>query len=102
MYIFSYTNVYILSKIKGVIKMQMQGTISQWGNGKAVRIPKKYLDFLGLEENDAVEISLSENTIMIKPTEHKPKSLKELFQGYEGDYKCTEWDTGVPVGREIL
>lgn len=80
--------------------MQMQGTISQWGNSKAIRLPKSYLDLLGLKENDKIEISLVENAIMIKPLSPKPKSLNELFQNYTGHYKCTEYDFGEDMGRE--
>lgn len=28
------------------------------------------------------------------------KSLEHLFKDYKGDYAPSEWDTGVPVGKE--
>ena len=28
------------------------------------------------------------------------KSLEDLFKDYKGDYVPSEWDTGVPVGKE--
>ena len=80
----------------------IEGTISTWGNGRAVRIPKALLDILGLKNNDKVEIAIVDNAITIKPTKPKPKSLVELFQDYTGDYKCTEWEIGEPVGREVF
>ena len=82
--------------------MTVEGTISTWGNGRAVRIPKALLDLIGLKDNDTVEISVVDNAITIKPTKPKPKSLAELFQGYTGDYKCTEWFADEPVGREVF
>jgi len=29
------------------------------------------------------------------------KSLEERFEGYSGDYRCSEADTGKPVGMEV-
>ena len=29
-------------------------------------------------------------------------SLNDLFKDYKGDYVPSEWDTGAPVGKEIL
>ena len=80
--------------------MQIQGTIKQWGNGKAVRLPKKYLDILGWQENDEIEMSLEGNGISIKLLSPKANSLDELFKGYKGNYKSTEIDFGEDVGRE--
>jgi DNA-damage-inducible protein J len=30
------------------------------------------------------------------------KSLKERIAGFQGDYSFEEWDTGAPVGQEVL
>ena len=35
-----------------------------------------------------------------KKRRHIP--LKERLKDYNGDYKAEEWDTGEPVGREVL
>lgn len=32
----------------------------------------------------------------------KHKTIDELFEGYEGDYKPEEIDWGEPVGKEIF
>ena len=77
---------------------RVEGIISPWGNEKAIRIPKNLLDLVGLKDNDKVEISVVDNAIIIKPVKPKPKSLVELFEGYAGDYKCTEWDIGESGG----
>jgi len=77
----------------------MNATISRWGNSNAVRLPKALTDALNLYENDAVQINIEGNAIVIR--KRRPASLLELFEGYDGDYKSKEWDTGVPVGREL-
>ena len=79
-----------------------EGTISNWGNGRAVRIPKYLLDLVGLKDNDAVDIVAVDNIITIKASQPKPNSLAELFQGYTGTYQPTEWDTGEPAGKEVF
>ena len=82
----------------------MMTTIQKWGNSQGVRLPKAILDALSLQENDAVEIVAENNSIIIKKAIRKrraQKSLEERFQNYTGNYQCTEWNTGKPVGKEV-
>jgi len=81
----------------------MYTTVQRWGNSNAVRIPKALLEAVQLAENDKVEITAQEGGIFIQPAKRKRriKSLEELFEGYEGDYICEEFDWGSPVGREV-
>jgi len=82
----------------------MYTTIQKWGNSQAVRLPKVILDTLFLQENDPVEITADSQAIVIKKAARKrraKKSLEERFADYTGDYQCTEWDTGKPVGKEV-
>jgi len=82
----------------------MMTTIQKWGNSQGVRLPKTILDELFLQENDQVEIVAENDSIIIKKATRKrraKKSLEELFAYYKGDYKCEEWDTGKPVGKEV-
>ena len=77
----------------------MNATIGKWGNSNAVRLPKALTDALNLRENDAVQINVEGNAIVIRKP--RPASLRELFEGYNGDTGSQEWDTGAPVGREV-
>ena len=82
----------------------MLTTIQRWGNSQGVRLPKPILDELLLQENDQVEIVAENDLIIIKKATRKRrarKSLEELFANYTGKYKCEEWDTGKPVGKEV-
>ena len=82
----------------------MLTTIQKWGNSQGVRLPKPILDELFLQENDQVELVTENETIIIKKATRKRRakvSLEELFANYKGDYKCEEWDTGKPVGKEV-
>jgi len=55
----------------------MEAVISKWGNSSAVRLPKPYLQKLGIKDNDTVKISMRDNIITIeKPL--KLYSFREL------------------------
>jgi len=82
----------------------MYTTIQKWGNSQAVRLPKNILEELFLQENDSVEITAVNDNIIIKKATRKrraKKSLEERFENYMGDYQCTEYDWGKPVGKEV-
>ena len=82
----------------------MMTIIQKWGNSQGVRLPKTILDALSLQENDAVEIVAENNSIIIKKATRKrraKKCLEERFKNYTGNYQCTEWETGKPVGKEV-
>lgn len=78
----------------------MLATIQKWGNSKGIRIPKKILDDLMFSENEVVEIKEFNGNILIQKTIKKYTNLDELFEGYTGNYKCSEYDFGKDVGRE--
>ena len=72
-------------------------TMQKWGTSLGVRIPKAILTNLGICENDKVEIQTYSSGILIKKA---LTDLDMLFEGYEGDYQCTEYDFGEDVGAE--
>ena len=75
--------------------------IQKWGNSQAVRLPKAILEMAELKENDQVELKVYDGTVIITPV-NRYKTLQERIAEYEGDYQCTEWDTGKPAGEEEL
>jgi len=90
----------------------MDAIISNWGNSSGVRIPKSYLDDLGIKENDTVDIGISGDVITIKKlTVRKRKTLEERFEEFYGtdfetaiannpyDFELIDW--GKPVGDEV-
>ena len=76
--------------------------IQKWGNSQGIRIPKNFLDELEIKEREQVEIILSpeDKSLIIRKPKHC-KTLRELFENYEGDYQCEEIEIGEPVGREV-
>ena len=81
----------------------MTTSIQKWGNSQGVRIPKYLLDAVKLTTNDEIDISVESDMLIIKKatptTTHK--TIKELFAGYDGDYKPQEIDWGGREGKEV-
>ncbi|MCL2571225.1 MAG: AbrB/MazE/SpoVT family DNA-binding domain-containing protein [Defluviitaleaceae bacterium] len=90
----------------------MTAVISKWGNSRGVRIPKPYLEDLGLKENDIVDIEMDGNVIIIKKASMRiSKSLEERFEDFygtdfdvaiaENPYNSPLVDWGKPTGEEV-
>jgi len=80
----------------------MQATIQKWGNSQGIRIPKAFLDALGMMENDIVELSrVDDNIIITKVKEETEVTLEKIFENYDGFYETEGYDWGAPVGKEV-
>ena len=84
----------------------MVTTIQKWGNSQGIRIPKAFLVSLELKENDTVELSQREDSIVIKKAQPH-KTLEERFEEFYGcpfeeiqRVKIEETDWGKPEGTE--
>ena len=76
-------------------------TISKWGNSQGIRIPKKYLDQLGLKVGEKVDIKIEDGKIVIIPLKNKRKPKIDINQLFKEDYeenKEFEWGQ---IGKEI-
>lgn len=82
-------------------------TIQRWGNSQGIRIPKNYLNTLKIEENETVDLSITNDAILIQ----KRKRFNNLAERLEAFYgkpiddiyieNTKEVDWGVPEGDEI-
>ena len=79
----------------------MQTTIQKWGNSLALRIPKALAIDAKLEQNEAVDLSISKGKIIITPIRKEEYSLHELLECVSPDNLHGEWDMGTPGGKEI-
>ncbi len=75
-------------------------TIRRWGNSQGIRIPRHILDAASLKENETVTIEAGKGEIIIRKAANR-RSIKELFDGFDGEYSEKEADFGGPVGNEI-
>lgn len=82
--------------------MALTVSISKWGNGQGIRIPKSILEFLNWSDAEKVEIIAEEDYIKIKKIDvKKRKNIKELFADYNANYEKEVIDWGEPVGKEV-
>ncbi len=79
----------------------MQTKIQKWGNSLALRIPKSFALNVNIKQNELVDLSIEKGKIIIKPTVQKEYSLEELLEGVSENNLHSEFDTGVPTGKEI-
>ena len=79
----------------------MQTKIKKWGNSLALRIPKSFALNANLRQDELVDISIDKEKIIITPIGKKEYSLDELLECVSEDNLHGEFDTGVPVGKEI-
>ena len=80
----------------------MQARIKKWGNSLALRIPKSFALNANIRQDELVDISIDKERIIITPIDPKEYSLDDLLAGVSEDNLHGEFDTGVPVGKEIL
>ena len=53
--------------------MTLSTTISKWGNGQGIRVPKTLMELLEWKNNDKLEIVVEEGNIRIRKVENKRK-----------------------------
>jgi antitoxin MazE len=76
-------------------------TITKWGNSQGVRIPKKFLEEVGLKVGEKVDIKIEDGKIVIIPIKQKRKPKLDINELFKEDYKENkefEWDR---AGKEI-
>jgi antitoxin MazE len=77
----------------------MRTHISKWGNSLAVRLPKPFMDELGLVEGTEVEITLRDGHLVLTAL-GREYGLEELVRGITPENRHRESDWGRPQGRE--
>jgi antitoxin MazE len=75
--------------------------IRQWGNSKAVRIPKQLASELGFAIGQRVELAIRNGQLIIRTARRRSRyKLSELLKGCKGKPHPDIWS--VPVGNEII
>ncbi len=80
----------------------MHTQIKKWGNSLALRIPKSFALNANLRQDELVDLTIDEERIVITPIGQKEYSLDELLDRVNESNLHGEFDTGAPVGKEIL
>jgi antitoxin MazE len=87
----------------------MYATVQKWGNSNGIRIPKAFLEALGIRENDQVELLQESDSITIKKaTTFSHKTLEQRLTAYYGKpieqierIPTEEVAWGNPEGHEV-
>ena len=77
-------------------------TIQKVGDKHGIFIPQIIMKNLNFKENDKVNLKELNGNIIIEKATGGYSSLDELFEGYEGELKCEEYDFGEDMGKEII
>lgn len=80
----------------------MQTKIQKWGNSLALRIPKSFALNMNIKQNETVDLSIGDGKLIITPIIEKGYSLEELLASVSKNNLHGEFDTGSPVGKELL
>lgn len=78
-----------------------QVAIRSWGNSQGIRIPKEILEKLQLKVSDVLDITVENDTIVLKK-QFVHKSFEERLAEYNGEISVCDFDWGEPMGRELL
>ena len=78
-------------------------SVNRWGNGLGIRLPKEFIDKIGITETSQVEVSEADGRLIIvrskKPRRHIPltERLKD-WKGVPAEPEDIDW--GEPVGAD--
>lgn len=75
--------------------------VRKWGNSLGLRIPRSFAAELGVDDGSAVDLSVRDGEIRVRPSRRRAYSLEALLEGVEKGNLHGEVPAGRPVGREI-
>ena len=79
----------------------MRTRVQKWGNSLALRIPKSFAAEIGLAENLAVDLSVTEGRLVVQPQCEESFRLEDLLRGVTAENLHGEWETGSALGKEV-
>jgi len=79
----------------------MKVNVQKWGNSLAIRIPKAFAEEIRIQSGTTVDLSVQDNTIVIKSISEKEVTLMELLSQITDYNQHREIETGVPIGKEV-
>lgn len=102
----AYQEIRVLSAI---CNMNMRLQVKQWGNSKAIRLPKDFTNAMNLNTGDFLELEkINNNTVKVvivpnNPTKRKRLTLDERIAMTSSKELpvIPEWDLLTPTGNEI-
>ncbi len=87
--------------MRGEKEAHLYTRIRKWGNSLGLRIPKSLALDARVKEGSAVEISLRDGELIIRPSEQPTYTLEGLLGGVSKRNLHSEIDTGEATGDEV-
>ena len=78
----------------------MQTKIQKWGNSLGLRIPRSFAAEVQVEEGGAVDLSVENGRLVVRPLRMRKYSLNALLRKVSRRNLHGEISTGKAVGRE--
>jgi antitoxin MazE len=75
--------------------------VRKWGNSLGLRIPRSFAAEAGVEDGSAVDLTVVDGELRVRPLKRKRYVLGELLDGVSELNLHGEVPTGRPVGREV-
>ena len=79
----------------------MRTKVQKWGNSLGLRIPKAFAEEVAVEEGAAVDLSVADGNLVVRPVRQRRFELGELLAGVSESNLHTEVSTGESQGREV-
>ena len=79
----------------------MEAKVRRWGNSLGLRIPKALAEEAGIEADSAVDLTVRNGEIVVRPQRRRKFKLKDLLAKVTDENKHEEIDFGPPVGKEV-
>lgn len=80
----------------------MRVIVKKWGNSASVRIPSGIMESARLSLDDPVDVREEGGRIVIEPIRTPEYDLARLLALITPENLHTEFDVGVPVGKELI
>jgi len=80
----------------------MKTKVQLWGNSLALRIPKAFAEETHMHAGTAVELAVSEGSLVMRPVRRTRSSLKSLLMAVDSANLNLDPFDDFPLGRESL
>jgi len=79
----------------------MQTRIQKWGNSLGLRIPRSFAAEAQVEEGTAVDLSVENGRLLVRPMRVRKYTLSALLKNITPRNRHREVSIGKAVGREV-
>jgi antitoxin MazE len=74
--------------------------VQKWGNSLALRIPGSVAKAINLRQGSAVEVTVEDGRLIVRPAKKSKPALSRLLKGAAAANRHREQDWGADVGKE--